>query len=206
MKYIDSFMEEFKKTPIFTAVDVKRFLGNKEQKTYYRVFIKLMIDSGRAYRITKGFYTLYKDVEVVGFPFYPFYYGLGFALTKHKLWKQQANPYVLTIKNVKRGNREAFGSNLTVSKISKEMFFGYYYTKGQNFYYPISDVEKTLIDCIYYRFNPEDYTYISIFNKLDNKKMNDYLKKCNKRVKAKYELLKDTYSRNGLQYNLTITH
>jgi len=35
--------------------------------------------------------------------------------------------------------------------------------------------------------------------------MSYYLKKCNKKVKAKYELLKRTYTRDQLEYNI-ITH
>jgi predicted transcriptional regulator of viral defense system len=187
-------MDEFKRTPIFSFNDVKIFLEHHgSTNNYPKIFIKRMIKSGRVYIIAKGFYTLYKDIEVVGFSFYPFYYGLGFALTKHRLWKQQANPYILTIKNVRRGVRQAFGSNFVVSKISSAMFFGYHYVQGSNFYYPISDIEKTLIDCIYYRFNLEDYVYSNIFKSLDNKKIDKYLKKCNKRVKARYLLLKKTY-------------
>lgn len=198
MKYVDSFLEEFKKTPIFTISDTTKFLKyNGSTGTYPTVFIAQMIRSGRVHKITRGVYTLYKDIELVGFAFCPFYYGLGFALTKHKLWKQQANPYVLTIRNVRRGTRQAFGLNFTVSRISKDMFFGYYYIKGQNAYYPISDIEKTLIDCIYYRLNLEDYVYGNIFQKLDAQKMNGYLKKCNKRVRIKYNVLKELHFKGG---------
>ncbi len=194
MKYVDSFLEEFKRTPTFTIKDAEKFLRYKgSTKAYPKIFMKLMVKSGRACKVSRGFYTLYKDIEVVGFPFYPFYYGLGFALTKHRLWKQQANPYILTTRNVRRGNREAFGSNFTVSKISKRMFFGYHYTKGSNFYYPISDIEKTLIDCIYYRFNLEDYVYTNIFKMIDKKKIGIYLKNCNKKIKIKYNILIKIY-------------
>lgn len=194
MKYVDAFLEEFKETPTFNMADVKKFLEYKGSTSAYSgIFIKLMIKGGRVYKVTKGVYTLYRNIEVVGFPFYPFYYGLGFALTKHRLWKQQANPYVITTKNVRRGSRVAFGSNFAVSKISKNMFFGYYYTKGLNFYYPISDIEKTLIDCIYYNLNLEDYVYADIFGRLDNKKINKYLKRCNKKVRMRYAFLKSHY-------------
>ncbi len=197
MKYVKSFLEEFKKTPIFTMRDLKKFLMyNGSTKNYPRIFINLMIKDGKAYRVTKGFYTLYRNIEVVGFPFYPFYYGLSYALTIHKLWTQQANPHVLTTKNVRRGIRTTFGSNFTVSKISKTMFFGYYSIIGVDFYYPISDIEKTLIDCIYYRFNLEDYVYINIFEKLNTKKMDTYLKKCSERIRIKYKMLKKIYCNN----------
>lgn len=194
MKYVDAFLEEFKKTPTFSMNDVKKFLEYKgSTRAYSGIFIKLMIKGGRAYKVTRGSYTLYREIEVVGFPFYPFYYGLGFALTKHRLWKQQANPYVLTTKNVRRGSRAASGSNFAVSKISKKMFFGYYYTKGPNFYYPVSDIEKTLIDCIYYNFNLEEYVYADIFKRLDNRKINKYLKRCNKKIRTRYNFLNSRY-------------
>jgi predicted transcriptional regulator of viral defense system len=195
MKYITSFLKEFKKTPVFTIKDVEKFLTYKgSTKAYSKIFIALMVKSGRAHKLGNGFYTLYNDMDVVGFQFYPFYYGLGFALTKYKLWKQQSNQYVITTRNVRRGNRKAFGLNFTVSKISNTMFFGYSYIKGTNFYFPISDIEKTLIDCIYYKFNLEDYAYVNIFKNLEDKKMANYLKKCNKRVNSAYNKLKRTYA------------
>ncbi len=195
MKYTAMFLARFKKSPVFQTRDVSKFLeyyGSTED--YAKVFIGQMVKSGKAYKVTKGFYTMYKNIEAVGFPFYPFYYGLGFALTHHKLWKQQANPYVLTVKNVRRGPREALGLNYNVSKIAKSMFFGYYYTKGADFYYPISDVEKTLIDCIYYKMSLEGYVYENIFRQLDYKKMQGYLKRCSGRVRTRYLALKASAS------------
>ena len=195
MKYIDLFMANFKKSPAFNMKDVARFLEfHGSTNAYSKIFVGQMVRKGRIYRLTNGFYTLYKNIETVGFPFSPFYYGLGFALTKHKLWKQQANPYIITIKNVRRGYREAFGLNYNISRISKSMFFGYCYTKGPNFYYPMSDVEKTLIDCIYYKINLEEYVYGNIFKHLDDKKMDNYLKRCNKKVRKKYGDLRNKYA------------
>ena len=149
-----------------------------------------MLRTDRAYRIAKGSYSLYKDIEVVGFPFYPFYYGLGFALTYHGLWKQQSNLHVITTRKVRTGTRTVFGLNFHVSKISKDMFFGYVYVKGQNFYYPVSDVEKTFIDVLYYGLNLEDYVYANMLKKLDDKKMKKYLKWCNEKVNVGYLRLK----------------
>lgn len=187
MKYVKAFLEEFKKTPTFTFKDVQRFLGSKGSKgKYTKMFIGSMLRTERAYRITNGSYSLYGDIEIVGFPFYPFYYGLGFALTYYGFWKQQANPHVITTRKVRVGTRAAFGLNFQVSKISKEMFFGYDYVKGQNFYYPVSDVEKTLIDVLYYDLHLEDYVYANILKTLDNKKIRKYLKRCNKKVNTGY--------------------
>ncbi len=198
LKYIISFLAEFKKSPTFEMKDVSRFLRyHGSTGAYAKIFISHMVKGGKVHKLTKGFYTVYGNIETVGFPFYPFYYGLGFALTCHKLWKQQANPYVLTVRNVRRGSRKALGLNYNVSKISKGMFFGYYYVKGKDFYYPVSDIEKTLIDCIYYGLNLEDYVYENIFGQLDNGKMQSYLKRCNDRTKARYFELKASYWHAG---------
>ena len=195
MKYVRKFLGEFRKTSVFSTADVRRFLVSEgASPTYALVFINSMIRRGKAFCLAKGIYTLYRDIEVAGFAFSPFYYGLGFALTKHRLWKQQANLHVLTTRNVRRGSRVVLGTNINVSKISKRMFFGYVYVKGANFYYPVSDIEKTLIDCIYYRFSLEDYVYESIFAKLDSRKMKVYLRQCSTRVKAGYKNLKEKYS------------
>ncbi len=186
MKYVNHFLSEFRKTPSFTLNDVARFLRYEGSRgTYAKVFMGLMVKSGKAYKITKGAYTLYDDTETVGFPFAPFYYGLGFALTKHRLWTQQANPQVVTTKNVRRGIRKAFGLNFTVSKISKRMFFGYSYAKGQNFYYPVSDIEKTLIDLVYFNYRVEDYVYEEAAARARKDVLMAYLKRCSPYIKRK---------------------
>lgn len=194
MKYIKLFLDHFKNTPVFSFRDVQKFLKyNNSTAAYARIFISAMIANGRVNRVTKGFYSLYTDIEVVGFPFYAFYYGLGFALSYHALWKQQSNPHVITTNNVRVGTRTALNSNFIVSRIPKNMFFGYAYVKGQRFFYPVSDIEKTLIDTLYYRFNLEDYVYENIFRKLDTKKMKKYLKLCDERIRTEYQKLEKRY-------------
>ena len=198
MKYTTLFMARFRKTPVFQINDVQKFMHQYgSSKAYATIFISRMVKSARVYRLSGGFYTLYNEIETVGFQFYPFYYGLGYALTHYNLWKQQANPYVLTVKNVRRGTRNAFGLNYNIGKISKKMFFGYSYFKGRSFYYPVSDLEKTLIDCIYYNMPLEDYVYENAFKRSNQKKMSMYLKKCNTRTRLKYKKLHRMYARTA---------
>ncbi len=198
MKYVKVFLEEFKKTPIFTFKDVEKFITyNGSTGAYAKVFMSKMLKSGRTYKITKGNYSMYKDSEIIGFPFYPFYYGLGFALTHYGFWKQQSNPHVITTRNVRVGVRTFLGSNFFVSKISDNMFFGYVYVKGQNFFYPISDVEKTLIDVLYYDFNLEDYVYENLLKNINKEKIKEYLKLCNKKVNAAYIKIIRMYGRRS---------
>ena len=196
MKYIREFLENFKKTPAFTFKGAERFLKYKgSTSAYAKLFMSKLVKSGRTYRITKGNYSLFKDNEIVGFPFYPFYYGLGFALTNHGLSKQQFNPHVITTRNVRAGLRTAFCSNFYVSKISEGMFFGYIYVKGENFSYPLSDIEKTLIDMLYYDFSVEEYVYENIFKRLDKRKTREYLKLCNDKITGKYTRLERLYGK-----------
>jgi hypothetical protein len=55
-----------------------------------------LLRSGRIYKITRGSYTFYDEVQYAGFAFQPFYYGLEDALSLLGLWKQETNPVIIT--------------------------------------------------------------------------------------------------------------
>lgn len=196
MKYVTIFIKYFRKFPIFRFKDARLFLiKNGASEDYIRKFMSLMIRSGRIYRITKGSYTLHLDPNIAGFAFRPFYYGLGTALNFYKMTEQQYNPIIITPKNVRSGVRVILGQNTIIRHIKREFFFGYEKVMGDTFYYYVSDVEKTLIDSVYYNHVFEVYVYMNIMKKVSIKKLKNYLKKYNKRVKQKTLLLYNKYKK-----------
>lgn len=194
MKYKRAFLQYFKKFPLFTFNDASLFLSARgASEEYMRKLISLMLKSGELYRITRGYYTLNRSTEVIGYAFKPFYYGLGSALNHYKLSKQQANLTIVTTRSVREGIRVIFGANVLIKRIPNTIYFGYNDVRGERFHFYISSVEKTLLDMIYFNYVVEDYVYENIFRQIDKKKMDNYLKKYSERTRLKFSLLKKTY-------------
>lgn len=152
MKYNSDFIRYFSKEKCFTFGDLKRFLIDKgATEAYAKLFAHKMLKSGRIFRLTNGVYSFSNDEAVIGFAFPPFYYGLEYALTIRKLWTQVSNPVVITASKAMPGIRESMGKRIVVRRISKRMFFGFEYVRFSGIFVPVSDLEKTIVDLIYYR-------------------------------------------------------
>jgi Predicted transcriptional regulator len=105
------------------------------------------------------------DIMLTGLSYKPFYYCLESALSLLNLWEQETNPVIVTPLHVRTGIMQYDGRNYIVRRISREMFFGYQYIKYFNFYIPVSDLEKTLIDLVYYNEKIPDYLFDNIKKK-----------------------------------------
>jgi predicted transcriptional regulator of viral defense system len=196
MKYKKAFGEFFSKFPLFNFNDARLFLiKNGASEIYTRKFLSLMIKSGMIYRLTKGKYTMHRNSDIIGFAFQPFYYGLGSALNYHDVTEQQYNTTIITPRNIRSGTRVIFGLNSVIYHIPKELFFGYDRIKTSNFYVYISDMEKTLVDMVYFRLVPEDYVYENIAKKIDPSRLKEYLKNYKDPVKEEVYRILQKYKR-----------
>lgn len=194
MKYKKSFIAHFNRFPLFKFGDAERFLTNIGASSIYaRKFMSIVISNGSVYRITRGIYSMHKDINLAGYAFRPFYYGLGTALTHHGLWEQQATQTIITTRNVREGTRVFFGLNATIRRIPEELFFGYVKERYGDFHFYVSDVEKTLIDVVYYKFVVEDYVYANLFRHAGRAKLAGYLKKCPERIRQGVEELQNAF-------------
>ena len=190
MKYISKVREHFDKQMVFTLRDLRIFLKKEAISVGYAdLLLHNMVSKGEITRITKGVYTFNKDLEVVGFAFPPFYYGLQDALSLRNIWEQETNPIVITPKKVRTGIRQIMDSNVLVRKISRKMFFGFELIKCNNYWLPVSDAEKTLIDFVYFNESLPKDTLEELTKKVQGKKLETYLKKTPKRTRAKVERL-----------------
>ncbi len=186
MKYIDIFLDHFDRTPVFSAGDARRFLlYNKSGKTYHKRFIQNMVVKKKIFRVSKGVYTTHDNSEVVGFAFSPFYYGLTYALSYYNIWEERANPVIMTTRVVRSGQRRSLGTNISVFRLPHYLFFGYTSVRGNLFYYPISDLEKVLIDIVYFNINLREEIIERLVSKLNKQKFHNYLDKCPEKLRRK---------------------
>jgi predicted transcriptional regulator of viral defense system len=176
MKYTARIRKEFSKSnkPVFSSSELSSFgIGPK----YKKRLLHLMLARGEIKRITRGEYTFHNDLDAVGFAFRPFYYGLEDALSIMKISDQGTNPIVITLKNVRQGVRDFYGRNYVVKRIPKEFFFGYVLVRHGSFFIPVSDLEKTIIDMVYFKQYIRDELWPGILKEIDMKRLNGYLKK-----------------------------
>jgi len=185
-KYTKEVREHFETAPAFTITDLRVFLGKKSiGNEYLHLLVHNLLARGELKRISRGVYTFRGDAQVVGFGFSPFYYGLQEALSLRNLWEQETNPVVITPRNVRSGLRNFQGANYVVRRINRRMFFGFDTIRYGDFWIPVSDIEKTLIDLVYFRQPLSAETIAEIKPRLDRKKLEGYLKRCPAWVKKR---------------------
>ncbi len=184
MTYPQKLAEAFSKQPAFTIADAQKALGGIS-RAYLNLLMHGLLKKKKLFRIGKGVYSFYDDLQVVGFAFRPFYYGCQEALSIRGLWEQETNPTVITPRKARSGLRSLEGGNYVVRRINRKMFFGFETIKQGEFWVPVSDVEKTLIDLAYFR-QPVSMEVVKEFRKrYDAKKLARYLKKSPRRVVEK---------------------
>ncbi len=177
MTYSDQLAEHFSAQPSFSVGDAKRlFAGISEG--YLDVFLHNLAMKNRIHRISRGIYTFHDDPQVVGFAFRPFYYGLQDAMSLHNIWGQETNPVVITPRKVVSGLRQFEGANYVVRRVNRKMFFGYELMRYGEMWIPVSDVEKTFMDMVYFEQNISRDALMAFKQKIDGKKLFSYLEKC----------------------------
>jgi len=186
IKYVIEARKFFKESPVVDINSLKKFIPYKN-KNYIYLLISNLLKKKEINRITKGYYTIYDDASLIVFCFKPAYLGLQNAMSFHKLWEQETNPVVITTNNIRAGLRKVFGRNAFLKRVHGKYMFGYEYYKypleNREIYFPYSDIEKTFIDMVYFR-QPLDKEVIDNFKeKINKKKLKDYLKRYPERFK-----------------------
>ncbi len=180
MKYVKYVREHFSNPgfPVIKLYELKTALKAKGIKdTYLKRMINHLIKRGELKRITKGAYTLQKDITTVGFAYQPFYYGLENALTIRKMWEQATNPIIITTKKARPGLRKIGSQNYTIHRIKKNLFFGYELVRYLDFWIPVSDPEKTIIDFAHFNHHLRKDVAKKLKKQVEMKKLAKYLEK-----------------------------
>ena len=76
---------------------------------------------------------------------------------------------------MRTGVRQFESRNYIVRHIKRDMFFGYSLLLYDQFYIPVSDIEKTLIDLVYFGIRVPDETLVTIIRRLNRDTFNTYL-------------------------------
>ncbi len=181
-KYLKKINELFARSPVIESLSIQKYIKNKQ---YSKLFIHNLLKKGRIKRITKGFYTIHDVPQLAVFCFKPAYFGLQDALSHHDLWEQETIPVILAARKTRTGIRSILGSNVLIRRIDKKFLFGYEYVKQGDFYFPYSDVEKTLIDMIYFKESLSTKTLKKIVRVIDKKKLDKYLASYTKKFRLK---------------------
>jgi len=186
MTHISELRKRFSEKLIFSVNDTVNVLNRDNvSKEYIQLLLHNSVKKNEIIRLGKGKYTFNKDIMVSGFAYTPFYYGLQEALSLRNLWEQETNPVILTINKVKSGVRSINNSNVVIRRLSRKYFFGFDFIRYYDFEIPVSDIEKTIIDFVYYKeyLNPELVKEIK--QEINKKKINTYLSKYPARTRNK---------------------
>lgn len=176
-KYTDKIRNLFEKSPVVTFDSIKRIVKDKKNvKQYTKQIVSNLIKQNKIKKITRGFYTIHEDPSLAIFCFSG-YLGVQNAMSFHNLWEQETVPVIITAKKVRLGRRDVFGANVLIKRIDRKYIFGFEYYKDGDFYFPYSDIEKTFIDMLYFRQPLDEETIENFREKIDSKKLKEYLKK-----------------------------
>ncbi len=173
-KYLGKVEELFKKSPVVKASSVARIVKNKG---YTKQLIRNLLKKGKIKKLAKGFYTKYDEASLAVFCFKPAYLGLEDALSFHNLWEQETIPVIVTAAKARQGIRQILGINVLVRRVNKKYLFGFGFYPSQEIYLPYSDLEKTVIDMVYFKRKTNKETVKEVRKRLDKKKLNLYLKR-----------------------------
>jgi predicted transcriptional regulator of viral defense system len=177
IKYLREIEEFISKSKVFTVKDIKRLiLLKKANPDYAYLMLHNMAKRGNINRVINGYYSKYDDPMLITYCIKPSYIGLESALSIHGLWEQETNAVLLTPLRVRSGIRQVLGANIVVHSLNKKYFFGFDYVDYYEFKIPLSDIEKTFIDMIFYGHYMGDDLLKVFKKKLDRNKLEGYLK------------------------------
>jgi len=185
MKHKEKIEALFEKSVVVDYKSIERIVGSE----YAKLLISNLLKKKTIFKIGKGFYTKHYDISLAVFSFKPAYLGLQCALSYYGLWEQETIPVIVTTKKVRRGLRDILGGNVLIRNIDKRFFFGVNLVKEGSHYYPYSDLEKTVIDLIWFNEKIDLKILKKILNKIDFVKFNKYLKVYDKKFQNKMRKL-----------------
>lgn len=188
VKHMPAVLEFFQKTPIVSSKDMRLFV---KKIGYSHLMAANLIKSGKIKRIVKGFYTTHEDPSLSVFCFRPAYIGMQEALSVHEIWEQETGVVIITAKKVKHSLIKVFGSNVVLHRIKPKYMFGFDIVKYGDFFVPVSDLEKTFIDMVYFNEIPDKKILKKFKRRINRKKLMEYLKKYPEKIKRRVMSIAD---------------
>jgi predicted transcriptional regulator of viral defense system len=170
--HIGEVREFMSRTPAFRAKDIEVLV---KDRGYALLLLHKLAKKGEVHRITRGWYSRSDDPVVSVFAFRPAYLGLEEALSLRGLWEQETNVVLVTPRRIRQGRRNVMGSTVVVHRIDRGRYFGFDYLRYGDFFVPVSDVEKTVIDLAYFGRWLGSEVLSEVKGRLDHHKLTGYL-------------------------------
>lgn len=173
---------------IFTLNDVVKLTGQK--KEIVKVFLSNQVTKNKIYRIKRNQYSFEEITNKFQLAkLYPeSYLALNSALEFYETTTQQYN----TIELISKKSlllKKVSEIRIRNHKVREELFFGYEKKTIDNIEFFVSNIEKTIIDCIYFSnkvYLSEVLQFIRLKkNELDKNKIIQYLDKIHSSVLTK---------------------
>lgn len=173
--------ELFKKSAVVQHSSIKRIVGGD----YAKQLVRNLQSQGKIQKLTKGCYTTRNNASLAVFCYAPAYLGLQDSLSQHNLWEQETVPVIITSRKIRPGRRQVLGMNIQIHRIDRKYLFGLDYLQQEDSYLPYSDIEKTLIDMVYFKENISKEVVREIRKSINTKKLTVYLAKYSKPFRLK---------------------
>ncbi len=170
--HLHKVMEFARRTPVFRAKDIELLVQDRD---YTSLLLHNLVKAGELNRVMRGWYSLHDDPVISALCFKPAYLGLQEALSLHDIWEQETNVVIITPLKIRTGLRQILGGNVLLHRIDTKYFYGYDYMRLGEFFLPISDVEKTLIDLAYFKMIPDDQVLREITRRINLRKLKEYV-------------------------------
>ena len=201
IKYLTDIMKLFEKSSVVNFDSIERIIKSKRgSSSYAKQIVYYLIKNGKIKKLAKGVYTNRNDVNLSVFCFEPAYLGLQDALSFHNIWEQETVPIIITTKKVRKGIRKILGQNVLIRSIDKRYFFGFKHFQEKDIALPYSDIEKTLIDMIYFKENIDKNVLDNFIEKINKKKLISYLRKYP--IKFRKSVIKKTMHHHALKTSI----
>ena len=172
--HIDRVREFIESTPVFRARDVETLVGDKG---YSLLMLHNLAARGEVHRVARGWYSRLDDPVLAVFALAPAYLGLQEALSVRGAWEQETNVVLVTSGKAVPGTRDVMGGKVIVHRIAPRYFFGFGHVPYGSFDVPVSDIEKTAIDLVYFGESPGEDVLRGIVRKADREVMGRYLER-----------------------------
>lgn len=133
---------------VFDINELSRILGVSKRAA--SVYVNRMIKKKLLFKIEKNKVAVCDDIFIVSSQIlFPSYLSLTSALYMHNSFSQIINKiYILTTK--KRKMAKIFGTEIIFVNINPKLLFGYRKVKKGESFINLADLEKAIIDCLYF--------------------------------------------------------
>lgn len=169
-------LNKLRQSTIFTY----NFLKNRLGENYAKIFIYNLKKKHEIIEPVKGVYSFKKSPYLLLKAIPYSYVGLGSAAFLHGIWEEVPNITILSpliSTSVKAGEKVIAGRKVILRKISMKMYFGYEYLYNNelNEWIRVSDIEKTVIDIIYFNYPFKDEIIERALDHINHVKLYKYL-------------------------------